>query len=292
MHYRDFLLVSWNFAIYPVFTASLIHIYNATNKDRDIAEAAKSNLAKAVYVVERLAKVSFNASKLHDLLLELAKARGIDIQQDKHATKHDRKRKKKGPRKVFDQEPVNHRLALCSSPSGTSSNPGSSITMLSDTENCMPSSQSCSSADDWINGLHYNQQQQQQQQQQSAAPNLLLEADPFSLRQFNLPQYEQTAMNGLSISNVSSNSHNIMMQCQQPISSTSFNVADSLLLGSPPPIMNNTQYNPVMSTQHHQQSPMTTFRNRPDNPFWAMPSSMELDEWMAYLLPDQHINRP
>ncbi|CEJ04546.1 hypothetical protein RMCBS344292_18501 [Rhizopus microsporus] len=289
MHYRDFLLVSWNFAIYPVFTASLIHIYNATNKDRDIAEAAKSNLAKAVCVVERLAKVSINASKLHGLLLELAKARGIDIQQDKHATKPDRKRKKKGPREAFDQEPVNHHLALCSSPSGTSPNPGSSITMLSDTEGCIPSSQSCSSADDWINGLHYNQQQQQQQQ--PAAPNLLLETDPFSLRQFNLPQYEQTAMNGLPISNGGSSNHSAMMQYQQPMNSMSFNAADSLLLGSPSLIMSNTQYNPVMSTQHHQQSPMTTFRNRPDNPFWAMPSSMELDEWMAYLLPDQHMNR-
>lgn len=289
MHYRDFLLVSWNFAIYPVFTASLIHIYNATNKDRDTAEAAKSNLAKAVCVVERLAKVSINASKLHGLLLELAKARGIDIQQDKHATKPDRKRKKKGPREAFDQEPANQHLALCSSPSGTSPNPGSSITMLSDTEGCIPSSQSCSSADDWINGLHYNQQQQHQQQ--PAAPNLLLETDPFSLRQFNLPQYEQAAMNGLPISNGGSSNHSAMMQYQQPMNSMSFNAADSLLLGSPSLIMSNTQYNPVMSTQHHQQSPMTTFRNRPDNPFWAMPSSMELDEWMAYLLPDQHINR-
>ncbi|KAG1180606.1 hypothetical protein G6F70_000558 [Rhizopus microsporus] len=289
MHYRDFLLVSWNFAIYPVFTASLIHIYNATNKDRDIAEAAKSNLAKAICVVERLSKVSFNASKFHALLLELAKARGIDIQQDKHATKPDRKRKKKGQREAFDQEPVNHHLALCSSPAETSSNPGSTIAMLSDTEGCIPSSQSCSSADDWINGLHYNQQQQHQQQ--TAAPNLLLETDPFSLRQFNLPQYEQITMNELPISNGSSSNHNDMMQYQQPMHSMSFNAADSLLLGSPLPIMNDTQYNPVMSTQHYQQSPMTTFRNRPDNPFWAVPSSMELDEWMAYLLPDQSMNR-
>jgi hypothetical protein len=27
------------------------------------------------------------------------------------------------------------------------------------------------------------------------------------------------------------------------------------------------------------------FRNRPDNPFWSVPSSIEMDDWAAYLLP-------
>lgn len=33
--------------------------------------------------------------------------------------------------------------------------------------------------------------------------------------------------------------------------------------------------------------PSALFRHRPDNPFWGMPSSMELDDWHAYLLPHQ-----
>lgn len=31
----------------------------------------------------------------------------------------------------------------------------------------------------------------------------------------------------------------------------------------------------------------TLFRNRPDNAFWSVPSSMVLDDWLAYLLPQQ-----
>lgn len=31
----------------------------------------------------------------------------------------------------------------------------------------------------------------------------------------------------------------------------------------------------------------TLFRNRPDNAFWSVPNGMVLDDWLAYLLPQQ-----
>lgn len=31
----------------------------------------------------------------------------------------------------------------------------------------------------------------------------------------------------------------------------------------------------------------TSFRNGPDNAFWSVPSSMVLDDWLAYFLPQQ-----
>lgn len=79
MHYRDFLLVSWNFAIYPVFTASLIHIYNATNPDSIVSDIAKTNLAKACGVIKRLSKLSIGAAQLYDVLRQLTKIREISI---------------------------------------------------------------------------------------------------------------------------------------------------------------------------------------------------------------------
>jgi hypothetical protein len=79
MHYRDFLLVSWNFAIYPVFTASLIHIYNAENPDSIVSDVAKSNLIKAACVIKRLSKLSPGAVKLYEILRTLMKLRDIHV---------------------------------------------------------------------------------------------------------------------------------------------------------------------------------------------------------------------
>lgn len=79
MHYRDFLLVSWNFAIYPVFTASLIHIYNASNPDSIVSDVAKSNLIKAACVIKRLSKLSCGAVKLYEILRSLMKLRDVHV---------------------------------------------------------------------------------------------------------------------------------------------------------------------------------------------------------------------
>lgn len=81
MHYRDFLLVTWNFAIYPVFTAALVHIYNAENPDSIVSDVAKSNLIKATGVIKRLSKLSNAAKRLYDVLIQLMKLRDIDVEK-------------------------------------------------------------------------------------------------------------------------------------------------------------------------------------------------------------------
>lgn len=47
---------------------------------------------------------------------------------------------------------------------------------------------------------------------------------------------------------------------------------------------NNTNIN---VNDIYQNDPSAFFRHRPDNPFWGIPSSMEADDWQAYLLPHQ-----
>ncbi|KAI9313937.1 fungal-specific transcription factor domain-containing protein [Dichotomocladium elegans] len=81
MHYRDFLLVSWSFAMYPVFTASLIHIYNAGSADTIVADVAKSNLIRAIGVVRRLGKLSPGALRMHEVLTKLMATRNITVDE-------------------------------------------------------------------------------------------------------------------------------------------------------------------------------------------------------------------
>ncbi|OAD08467.1 hypothetical protein MUCCIDRAFT_154926 [Mucor lusitanicus CBS 277.49] len=55
---------------------------------------------------------------------------------------------------------------------------------------------------------------------------------------------------------------------------------------------NNSMPNAWINNNHtanfiYQNDPSALFRYRPDNPFWGIPSSMEADDWQAYLLPHQ-----
>ncbi|KAI9265939.1 fungal-specific transcription factor domain-containing protein [Sporodiniella umbellata] len=204
MHYRDFLLVSWNFSIYHVFTASLIHIFNATSNDHHISNPSKQYLRRAISVIERLANLTKSAIKLHQLLLDLVKIRNIDI------------------RKEVTENPVY---------------------IPSDTETCAHSVHT-NSSDDWINGLCSS----------------LDPVDP-SLFNYNIPQLNNTTN---------------MMPFE---SQNSLESIDSLLLGYSRPGL-DMQFNMMPQDS-------TNFRNRPDNPFWSVPSSIGLDEWMAYLTPEQ-----
>lgn len=68
MHYRDFLMVSWGFALYPVFTAALIHIHNSSNPDSIVSDVAKSNLVRALAVVDKLCLLSPMATSMGNIL--------------------------------------------------------------------------------------------------------------------------------------------------------------------------------------------------------------------------------
>lgn len=68
MHYRDFLMVSWGFALYPLFTAALIHIYNSSNPDSIVSDVAKSNLVRALAVVDKLCLLSPMTMNMSNIL--------------------------------------------------------------------------------------------------------------------------------------------------------------------------------------------------------------------------------
>ncbi|KAG1156293.1 hypothetical protein G6F36_014338 [Rhizopus arrhizus] len=251
MHYRDFLLVSWNFVIYPVFTAALIHIYNATQSDNQTAVEAKGHLKRAIAVIRQLGKLSVGANQLHTLLLDLTKFQKIDVDDDdkKKRKTRDTRHNTDTSRQLVSNESNPHTMSHTS--------------LLSDNETRSQSAQTTSSGDDCIRSMY--------------TPPFHPPPNPMLSDLYN--PFGSTADNPLSVTDHS----DVMMQYiqqQQAAHYISLNSVDSLLLGVPQSDLDNLQYNLMMPTE-------TTFRNRPDNPFWSVPSSIEADEWAAYLAPGQ-----
>ncbi|KAG1376233.1 hypothetical protein G6F61_007775 [Rhizopus arrhizus] len=251
MHYRNFLLVSWNFVIYPVFTAALIHIYNATQSDNQTAVEAKGHLKRAIAVIRQLGKLSVGANQLHTLLLDLTKFQKIDVDDDdkKKRKTRDTRHNTDTSRQLVSNESNPHTMSHTS--------------LLSDNETRSQSAQTTSSGDDCIRSMY--------------TPPFHPPPNPMLSDLYN--PFGSTADNPLSVTDHS----DVMMQYiqqQQAAHYISLNSVDSLLLGVPQSDLDNLQYNLMMPTE-------TTFRNRPDNPFWSVPSSIEADEWAAYLAPGQ-----
>ncbi|KAI7905436.1 fungal-specific transcription factor domain-containing protein [Cokeromyces recurvatus] len=391
MHYRDFLLVSWNFAIYPVFTASLIHIYNAANPDDIISDVAKSNLFRACNVIKRLSKLSIGAAKLYDVLTQLTKIHDISMDNRlQHQSENDEDNRSKQQQKLlytsykhkpstihirssksksFEDNEVNSQHYVQQNVSSSDSH--SPSTAISDPEIVISANSTPTSTGngDWINGLYSclqnentnqqanstssNQCQQfsqndlypsikQQSIQQQPLQNVSQESEPYTLRQFGLninPVYTAPINHNQQMDIQTSYNTNTSFQQQQPFM-LPINPINSLLFGltdinfTESPINNicqqqttatpspynaaataatattatttttttttttNNNNNNNNNTSHDNSSnnfhlsstnvgDQTMFRNRPDNPFWSVPSSIELDDWAAYLFPQQ-----
>ncbi|KAI8376287.1 fungal-specific transcription factor domain-containing protein [Radiomyces spectabilis] len=373
MHYRDFLLVSWNFAIYPVFTASLIHIYNAANSDTIVSDEAKANLIKAAAVIKRLSKMSQAAGRLYEVLMKLMEVRNISVEEmildeEEEDTRDDPETqvKKKNRKRLFtDRASVIQKEAIAASspstdgrklddltssvsprvsdvgrgqamhPQNTNDNksPQSlmniSIPNYADSDkggttgnSSAGSTPSSAVNSDWINGLYSSMQDSGRQVSAGTTPSQ--EADPHSLRQFGLSMDQMfIPLEQLGEADVHSN---IPMEQQGPQPTMtdilmSNHPINGFLLGfpqlnaipsstspssQPPPAVtvpshgmpvSQAMYRPNTSSEYRmpvEQAPMPLhemnqglFRNRPDNPFWSVPSTIEMADWTAYLMPEQ-----
>ncbi|KAI9262802.1 fungal-specific transcription factor domain-containing protein [Helicostylum pulchrum] len=253
MHYRDFLLVSWNFAIYPVFTAALIHIYNAANPDSIVSDVAKSNLIKAAGVIKRLSKLSSGAGRLYVVLRQLMKLRKIDIDSCE----------------LSDTDVAPKKRARTTNWDTTTKKPLSN-TCQQPQQHILQQQPQQQHQHQQIHRQQHHQQQQQQQQHQREHSQHSLEADPYSLRQFGL--------NMDSTYTIPPTPSTMPYQPNNNMSNMSNNNISSVMLPTNP--ADSFLFDQAMIDQ-------TVFRNRPDNPFWSVPSSIELDDWTAYLLPQQ-----
>ncbi|RCH80269.1 hypothetical protein CU098_003227, partial [Rhizopus stolonifer] len=64
MSYRDFLSISWNFAVYPPITATSIHLFNAQNADEAIVKDSKSKVIQGITIINKLNAILVDRDEL------------------------------------------------------------------------------------------------------------------------------------------------------------------------------------------------------------------------------------
>ncbi|KAG2234509.1 hypothetical protein INT48_007322 [Thamnidium elegans] len=352
MHYRDFLMVSWGFALYPVFTASLIHIYNSSNPDSIVSDVAKSNLMRSLMVVDKLCLLSPMASKMGVILKKVISLSPVFVDNpeflqalevDKtllhnhntnlttlsELTRDSTAYKKVGGndepsvwKSVEEADLLKNHWFLNNGPSHkprldnltSSSDDGSWIDQL-----YIPSQSDVSYKDNNVSSnlpfIPTNEINKQPINPNANNPDI------FSIRQFGLNMMngdfpsQRTSQSFVSEQQSFQNHNSASLpmhrqsfsqnnnDLQQPVPSQSpfalFDLSEPsfpYFYGAPVINKTNTILSTSTSCQLNQQNisinmntstedPSAIFRNRPDNPFWNMPSSMEVDDWHAYLLP-------
>ncbi|KAI8142510.1 fungal-specific transcription factor domain-containing protein [Fennellomyces sp. T-0311] len=346
MHYRDFMLISWSFSIYPVFTASLIHIYNAASTDHIVADVAKSNIVKAMSVIKRLSKLTPGAGKLFGILKQLMETRKIsvgehvlsDMTDDDQPIANNKGKRKRRQRRAshsptqskagfkIGMSPRTSDVGRGSSSAGSVSplpahpTTSNSTTTLHTNSNISrdppdrPSSAGSTPSSiingDWISGLCSTMEHDNTLQ---PLPSQKDNNDMHSLRQFGLPMesmFPSVDQIQAMPTAATTTAPDIQQQQQNNLAGSMmlpFHSTDSFLFGIPDFGFTTAQQNQPMSQpmvpyssssgsmytattrtpSSADQQQQNQFRNRPDNPFWSMPSSLELDDWTAYLLPQQ-----
>lgn len=86
MNFRESMLFSWNFVVYPVFSSSIVHVHNANSKDEKLRETAKIYLAKSASLFRRLQSVTANAEVIYNIFVKILNIQEVDIgdvQEDK-----------------------------------------------------------------------------------------------------------------------------------------------------------------------------------------------------------------
>lgn len=89
MNFRESMLFSWNFVVYPVFSSSIIHVFNANSEDDKVRETAKINLKKSTNVFKRLQAITANAEVIYNIFVKVLNIQEIDIsnvQEDQQKT--------------------------------------------------------------------------------------------------------------------------------------------------------------------------------------------------------------
>lgn len=318
MHYRDFLLISWGFALYPVFTAALIHIYNCSNSNSIVSDVAKFNLVRALGVMEKLCVLSPIATDMGLVLKKVICESPIFVNDPDFVSKVTINRKDKGiyashyitmdnetfrkryeatkkmeenfkgDKKLIDQLYTREQIAslLTKSLMGVCKDDVSKQeNLVSELSSQTPSLQS-----------------QASQQHEKIDDINIASSNPqhcYTTPDSKINSYAQftDAQNTLDFV-VGSNNSGLLSSA--PIDRVSYQHGSaSLSMMSTnffdpqvtmPGLSNNYRFSntlPSAWSPHVQQDPSAVFRYSPGNPFWAVPTSMEMDEWAVYLFSHQ-----
>ncbi|KAF7727022.1 hypothetical protein EC973_008136 [Apophysomyces ossiformis] len=288
--------VSWGFAMYPVFTAFLIHLYNAGNADNFVSDVGRASLVKCITVIKKLSKLSLAATQLFKVLEKLLEVRKIsidignlsgdegqnnsahveDMQGHHYQHQHHQQQQQStnSERKAADG---NHEL----SPSNPSRSDSETRAGSEDTPTLSVIS------GDWIHGL-FSSMQAESSSQAMTSENLANSQEmmlPIDQLRSNLPsaqssqQYPSFSRAPVSYDSTASFWFgNLPGDFPAPTPST-----------VPPPSYDSTlniaACEPISMTPTTSDVGRMMFRNHPENPFWSVPSSIQLNDWTAYLSP-------
>jgi hypothetical protein len=81
MNFRESMLFSWNFVVYPVFSSSIIHIHNANSDDEKLKETAKRYITKSANLFKRLQSVTANAEQIYEIFVKILNVQDVDIEE-------------------------------------------------------------------------------------------------------------------------------------------------------------------------------------------------------------------
>ncbi|KAL9543805.1 hypothetical protein MBANPS3_007933 [Mucor bainieri] len=365
MHYRDFLMVSWGFALYPLFTAALIHIYNSSNPDSIVSDVAKSNLVRALAVVDKLCLLSPMTMNMSNILKKVIALSPIFVNDPDFVAMVNIKKSAvdtEGLERVGDpyskpddqhiaDSPTHQHTAV---PDATETTTAGSLqdqwfshhsNNNGATKGKQPSVDNVTAPawdEDWLSQLYTPTQptfnlNNDEPDKQNAAPIINTttqqqyqqhpsKVDAYSIRQFgfgadqmqqdmpisatassNQTQPQPSYYKEVSPLNANSESLNESNTASSAPSTALFDYSDFSFpynYGNVMPTGSNTTAMPAANADNsipngwinnnnhnvnfiYQNDPSALFRYRPDNPFWGIPSSMEADDWQAYLLPHQ-----
>ncbi|CAO3577550.1 unnamed protein product [Absidia cylindrospora] len=333
LRFQDFVLVSWNFAIYHVFTASVIHGHTALNSDSVVSDVAKTQLIKAIRVIEGISKLSTKASEIHQVLLQLMRmadmpANNSPSNYDHHGITYLQITNDSTQGNETAPSTSQNNIKTASSNSADSTGvtemgaEKSANSLCSDTQSVPDSIQQHNDGsahsnstptslanENWINGL-YSSFQQNDLQASFLDTHSHLESDPNSLQQFGQGIEQMlTPIDKLCSTNQFANT--LPTNRSQQLDYAAVGLPQNFIFG-----LSNTGFTAEQEQQQNTTRPElyhdttsfvpqpnerpdggvlprsgdlnsgldhSLFRNRPDNVFWSVPSSMKMDDWTAFL---------
>ncbi|KAG2200532.1 hypothetical protein INT47_012318 [Mucor saturninus] len=331
MHYRDFLLVSWGFALYPVFTASLIHIHNCFNPDSAISSVAKSNLVRAFAVVDKLGMLSPMAVGMGAVLKKVVALSSLFVDDPEFLSQLNMSNTPPPPTRTHPSQPATKdahsrnpvavAVAVATTPDAYAAEDSSTGTLRqqwfpqghAQKDVSLDLAQPAVNDGSWISQL-YTPTQPTFGMKDNLSPPVVTPPKAYgpSVDGFNpihtyghptqpMPPPAATAAASSSFQYTSRTAGHgpTPMMCGP---SALFDFEDFMFPQFySTPGLNSTQQGdmmsfsyaapiaqPMMATMDAATAEETHLRNIPENPFWSVPSSMELDAWQAYLSPFQH----
>ncbi|GES94572.1 Zn(2)-C6 fungal-specific transcription factor [Rhizophagus clarus] len=274
---RNILKHSLNVVVYCVFTASVIHTYNATQEDNSISQPAKVNLAKSLNVLNELKNIWPTAHKYVDLLNGLVDLKDVQLDSSsslKGSTNTDGSRgsrKRVNPSHNTSQPPppvgvvdrhvrqARYRAQYNQPTPSDNDNDNDNSTITPSQFNTVPSSISPSATYQRLPSVLNFNQITTQPTQFSATPFTQQQPARQQLRH-DLPESAQMFNNTLGFRYITSNTND--PQNQPTIGDTDPYAAPGMATNNS--VGNNT-FEPLNSG------------------FWGIPHNADLDEWSSFL---------